>query len=114
MPRRPAEHHAATPPAEGRWIRRGRVPLGILAVVLTISAIVIGTSVLGGPGANTGVQASPTQVTQSWHLAWRSENAFPHKTSTTQTCRFAALLTADGDHVRAEFSSPIVPGKGYV
>jgi lysophospholipase L1-like esterase len=90
------------------------VPLSILALVVVVAAIVIGTAVLGGPGSDSGVRAPSTAVAQQWHLAWRSENAFPHRTSTTLTCRFAALLTTDGDYVRAEFTSPVVPGVGYV
>src|ERR1700759_2615930 len=111
MPRRPTEHHAGPRPAEGGWLRPLRVPVGISAIVVVISGIVIGTGVWGGSTASSRFGSPSTEATQPWHLAWRSENAFPHRTSTTETCRFAALLTAGGDYVRAEFTGPVVPGK---
>lgn len=94
-------------------MRRAGAPLGILAVNVLISGIVAGTAVWSGPFTSSRAPAPPAAVTRPWHLAWRAENAFPNTTRTTQTCRFAALLTAYGDFVRAEFSSPVVPGKGY-
>jgi lysophospholipase L1-like esterase len=103
-------------------LRRAAVLLivGVASTVLAIPQASAAGHPHVPPGAAWGshnissrIPVPPTAVTQPWHLAWRAETAFPARTTSALTCRIAAQLTAAGDHVRAEFTSPVTPGTGY-
>lgn len=46
-------------------------------------------------------------------MAWREETVIPQLSAIGRTCRFTAKLAASGSQLRAEFTSPDVPGGSY-
>jgi lysophospholipase L1-like esterase len=98
------------------WLTVGSAPASGAGQQATPTAAIPASkpqAVLGAASYAPLAAAGPDlKALPSWRLGWRAEEGYPKSTDTTQSCRFAARMTASGELVRAEFTAP-AGGRGY-
>lgn len=104
-----------------RWRRASLGIVGSLLLAGALATCPAGPAGAAQPAAGQSVASQPAATTPAgrqpadnpyWSMAWRSENAFPSTSSSTETCRMEALLTGAGTHLEVEFS-PAPAGSHY-